>query len=37
MSKSWFLEIDKEMKNVNKGGQKVSKQIELWAKNVFDE
>jgi hypothetical protein len=25
------------LKNVNKGGQKVTKHIELWAKNVFDE
>jgi len=25
------------MKNVNKGGQRVSKHVELWAKNVFDE
>ncbi len=35
--KFWSLEIDKEMKNVNKRGQEVTKHIELWVKNVFDE
>ncbi len=36
--KSWFLDLDeKEVDNVNKGGQRVNKHIELWAKNAFDE
>jgi hypothetical protein len=25
------------MKNVNKGGRRMNKHVELWAKNVFDE
>jgi len=33
-----FLDInDKQMENVNKGGQKVSKHAKLWAKNAFNE
>ncbi len=35
--KSRFLVIDdKELENVNKGGWRVSKHVELWAKNAFD-
>jgi hypothetical protein len=33
-----FFKIDdKELENVNKGGQRVNKQTELWVKNAFDE
>jgi hypothetical protein len=36
-SKSHFLDLDeKEVKSVNKGGRKINKHVELWAKNVFD-
>jgi len=35
--KSQFLvNDDKELENGNKGGQRVSKHADLWAKNVFD-
>jgi hypothetical protein len=35
--KSRFLVIDdKELENVNKGGQRVHKHAKLWANNVFD-
>lgn len=36
--KCWFLDLDeKEVDNVIKGSRKVSKLVELWAKNAFDE
>jgi hypothetical protein len=36
--KSHFFDIDdKNMNNVNKGGWRVSKHVELWARNAFDE
>jgi hypothetical protein len=36
-SKSHFLDLDeKEVESVNKGGRKINKHVELWAKNVFD-
>jgi hypothetical protein len=36
--KSHFLDIDdKEFENVNKGGRKVNKHVELWMKNAFYE
>jgi hypothetical protein len=36
--KSQFLDIDeKEVHNVNKGGRRINKHGELWAKNAFDE
>jgi hypothetical protein len=36
--KSHFFDIDeKNMNNLNKGGWKVSKHVELWARNAFDE
>jgi hypothetical protein len=28
---------EKEVENVNKGGQRINKHVELWAKNVFDD
>jgi hypothetical protein len=35
--KSRFLLIDdKELENVNKGGQRANKHAKLWANNVFD-
>ncbi len=35
--KSHSLDIDdNEMENVNKGGWRMNKHVELWAKNVFD-
>ncbi len=36
--KNWFLDLDeKEVDNVNKGGRRINKHVELWAKNAFDE
>jgi len=36
--KSWFFEIDdKELENVNKRGQRMSKHVKLWAMNAFNE
>ncbi len=36
--KSQFLDLDeKEVDNVIKGGRRVSKLTELWAKNAFNE
>jgi hypothetical protein len=36
--KSHFLDIDeKGFENVNKGGRKVNKHVELWRKNTFDD
>ncbi len=36
--KNRFLDLDeKEVDNVNKGGWRINKHVELWAKNAFDE
>jgi hypothetical protein len=36
--RSHFLEIDdKELENVNMGGCRPNKHVEIWAKNAFDE
>jgi len=36
--KSHFLDLDeREVENVNKGGWRINKHVELWARNVFDE
>lgn len=37
ISNNQFLDIgEKEVDNVNKGGQRINKHAELWAKNAFD-
>jgi hypothetical protein len=36
--KNQSLDLDeKEVDNVNKGGRRINKHVELWAKNAFDE
>jgi len=36
--KNHFLDLDeREVENVNKGGRRISKHVELWARNVFDD
>jgi len=38
LSKSQILDLDeKEVENVNKGGWRINKHVELWVRNVFDE
>jgi len=32
-----FLDIEKELDNVNKGGLHVTKHVKLWANNAFDD
>jgi hypothetical protein len=35
---SLFLEVDeRKLENLNKGGCRTNKHVELWAKNAFDE
>jgi hypothetical protein len=36
--KSCFLDLNKkEVEKINKGSRRVSKHVEFWVKNVFDE
>jgi hypothetical protein len=36
--KSHFLDLDeREVENVNKGGRRISKHVELWARSAFDD
>jgi hypothetical protein len=36
--KNCFLDlVEREVENVNKGGQIISKHVELWARNAFDD
>jgi hypothetical protein len=33
-----FLEVnERELENINKGGCRTNKHVELWVKNAFDE